>query len=182
MAAEKVCRLCKQSKPLDAFSPNELGKFGRASRCKDCANWAARERYQRNVQEPVKRQQIQARQQAKYHARTAEQNKRYRHRSHIGRYGYTTETFEAHLNRIGNCCEICSRSLEGCRNRHIDHDPAGTRKDVRGIPCRACNHNLGYLRTIGEGDEMRALNLFLAYLDQFDRALAAESNKINPAQ
>ncbi len=182
MAAEKICTRCKQSKPLDAFWPNELGKFGRASQCRDCANRAARERYQRNVQEPAKRQQIQARQRAKYLTRTAEQNKRYRHRSHIGRYGYTTETFAARLNRIGNCCEICSSPLKGCRNRHIDHDPAGTRKNVRGILCRVCNHNFGYLRTIGDGDEMRALRLFLAYLDQFDSALGAGRSKINPAQ
>ncbi len=79
---------------------------------------ATRERYQRNVQEPTKRQQIQARQRAKYRARTAEENKRYRHRSHIGRYGYTTETFTAHLKRIGKCCGICGCFLEGYRNRH----------------------------------------------------------------
>jgi hypothetical protein len=90
-------------------------------------------------------------------------------RSHIGRYGFTTETLAAYLERIDNCCEIYACSLEGYRNRHIDHDHAGTRKDVRGILCRACNNNLGYLRTLGGGNEMKALELFLAYLDEFDQ-------------
>jgi hypothetical protein len=177
MAAGKVCAKCKLFKPLDWFWPHQLGKLGRVSLCKNCANQAARERYRHNVQEPIKRRQIQARQAARYRARTAEQNKRYRRRSHIGRYGYTTESFAAHLERIGNTCEICGCSFERDRNRHIDHDHAGTRKDVRGILCSACNYNLGYLRTIGGSHEIKALGFFLGYLDQFDRREKIPCNK-----
>jgi hypothetical protein len=160
----KYCRFCDQTKPPSAFSPNKDSPDGLRSQCKDCTNSAGRKRYDQNVQDPGKRQQIQAKQAAKYRGRTPEQNKLYWRRSHIGRYGYTTETFEAHIRRINNSCEICGRCLEGRCNRHIDHDHAGTRKDVRGIVCSACNYNLGYLRTIGAGQEIKALQLFLAYL------------------
>lgn len=170
METEKVCSHCKCAKPLDAFSPQKHGKFGRAGQCKDCANQAARERYQKNVKDPAKRPEIQAKQRAKYRARTPEQQKRYARRSHLGLYGYTTEIFAAHLKRIGNRCQICDRSFDGLVP-HIDHDHAGTRKDVRGIICSACNCNLGYLGAIKDGDEMGALQLFLAYLDEFNQCM-----------
>ena len=177
MCLERICTRCRQSKPLGEFSPNSGGKLGRKGQCKLCANEAARERYQESVKQPVKRKQIQARQAVKYRARSPEQNRRYRRRSHLGRYGYTTETFVAYLERIGDCCEICGRSLTGYRNRHIDHDHAGTIRDVRGILCSACNYNLGYLRTVGSRHEMKALKLFLAYLDQFDQRRARRSRR-----
>jgi alpha-D-ribose 1-methylphosphonate 5-phosphate C-P lyase len=162
MTEGKHCRFCDQTKPESAFSPNVNSADGLRSQCKDCTNAAGRRRYEQNVQDLAKREQIQATRVAKYHARTPEQNKRYRKRSHIGRYGYTTKTFAAHLQRIDNRCEICGCSLEGHGDRHIHHDHTGTRKDVRGIVCSACNYNLGYLSTIGRGDEMKALGLFLA--------------------
>ncbi|MBI1913665.1 MAG: hypothetical protein HYS12_02750 [Planctomycetes bacterium] len=180
MTDGKYCRFCNQTKPVSAFSPNKNSPDGLRSQCKDCTSAAGRKRYEQNVQDLAKRQQIQAKQAAKYRARTPEQNKRYRKRSHIGRYGYTTRTFAAHLERIENRCEICGCSLEGHRNLHIDHDHSGTRKDVRGIVCSACNHNLGYLSTIGGGQEMKALQLFLAYLDQFSQRRNTSRNLSRP--
>ncbi len=178
MINSKYYGFCGQTKLVSAFSPNTNSPDGCRSQCKECSNAAGRMRYKQNVRCPAQRQQIRVQQAAKYRARTPEQNKRYRQRSHLGRYGYTTETFKAHLERIGDCCEICRGPLDGDRKRHIDHDPRGTRKDVRGVLCRTCNHNLGYLRTIGNGDEMSALRLFLTYLEQFEQRVGRNGRQV----
>jgi len=52
-ANEKLCSMCKEVKPLEAFSPNKSGPLGRASRCKECGSKVSKEIYGRNP-EPQK--------------------------------------------------------------------------------------------------------------------------------
>lgn len=44
----KVCTGCNEAKPLDDFSLNKLGAYGRNSRCRSCKSAAARAKYADN--------------------------------------------------------------------------------------------------------------------------------------
>jgi 5-methylcytosine-specific restriction endonuclease McrA len=45
VAVERQCGRCKETKPIEAFSPNKNGAFGRQSTCKACSNVMAKERW-----------------------------------------------------------------------------------------------------------------------------------------
>lgn len=60
----------------------------------------------------------------------------------LKKYGLTQELYLELLGQQGNCCALCFRVPKLTRF-HVDHNPMGTFKDVRGILCHQCNWYLG---------------------------------------
>ena len=149
----KLCRDCKEEKPLADFSPDSRTKDGRQGRCKRC----------RVVLEAEGRREYR-----KKHPRQFAEYSR-RHREKVGReavlfrermkkHGITAEQYDAMFLRQDGKCAICAVEMWNAYNRlSIDHDHQTGR--VRGLLCRKCNAGIGCL-----GDDIELLAAAIAYL------------------
>jgi DNA-directed RNA polymerase subunit RPC12/RpoP len=100
----------------------------------------------------------------------------------LTRYGLTSETWLAIVERQGNCCPICDRDLAELRTC-IDHEhvkgwkelPAEDRLDyVRGVVCAHCNH-----RRLGRWVDLKIARAVVRYLLAFqDRREQRESRRL----
>lgn len=72
----RICRTCKQEKPLEEFNKDKRHSSGYATQCKECKRAYERTRYQRIKNDP------------KFHAKKLEHSKKYResHREEIQQY------------------------------------------------------------------------------------------------
>jgi hypothetical protein len=117
---QKLCAMCCQAKPLDAFRLRRDGVFGRVSHCVPCA--------------PERRREM-----AAHHGKNYTAYHRQR------RFGIDGETFEAMLAAQGGRCAICTSDVPGsARTWVLDHDHGSGR--ARGVLCQRCNRGLGLLR------------------------------------
>jgi hypothetical protein len=62
----------------------------------------------------------------------------------LSKYGLTQESYATLLASQGNSCALCFR-IPSLTKFHVDHNPKGTFKDVRGILCHQCNWYLGVI-------------------------------------
>jgi hypothetical protein len=124
----KVCNICRESKPLDAFSIHKSGAQGRHPACKVCRNYQAKSWYSAKRCEII---QIRR----EWRKRTGA------HRRHA--YGLTVEEFNALAVAQNGRCAICLEVPSG-RGFHVDHCHQTGR--IRGLLCRGCNLALGNMK------------------------------------
>jgi hypothetical protein len=129
----KVCRMCNQSKPVDAFHRDKNRKDGYYVYCKVCVK-----RYQQTGLRLVGGMEYRKKFYAENRDRLVADMKR---RFRLKRYGVTQQQFIEMLMRQGHQCAICHDPLD---KPYVDHDHAsGT---VRGLLCGACNSGIGMLK------------------------------------
>lgn len=167
----KTCTICKQSKPLTAFSPNKNGRLGRQPCCRSCTNAKqkiqrasdpnrkVRQKSLRDTPEAKERRRICA---ARHNAKP-EVKARRKFRAQIWKaankprlraayreyqlrtlYGLTTEQFEAMREAQNDRCAICDKKF---KRPYVDHDH--TTGEVRGLLCNGCNMGLGQMERPG---------------------------------
>jgi hypothetical protein len=76
-------------------------------------------------------------------------------------YGITLKQYELMLIKQDNECAICSNTMSGYRNCHVDHDHK--HNIVRGLLCMKCNSLLGYAK-----DNPMILRYAINYLAKFE--------------
>ena len=136
----KACRKCGIERPLDSFSKNSTGKYGRLARCKDCMNVYYRERYAANSEAARKYQRDRNASSDGFSTKLRRE------------YGITIADYNAMLDRQLGKCFICRESCASGKRLSVDHDHrccSGARSCgncVRGLLCRDCNIALGKLR------------------------------------
>lgn len=114
----KACAKCGETKPLDEYHANKLGKLGRHAQCKAC---------------------VSDRRKAKYADGAALEQAR---AWNWGRYGLTPEDYAAMLAKQEDRCAICG----GTQDRALSIDHCHATSKVRGLLCVHCNTTLGAAR------------------------------------
>ena len=114
---DKLCTACRQSKPLDDFSKNKDGKFGRHSICRKCKSELNKYRYANGDSYAVRLKKL---------------------------YNLSVEEYEQMYAEANGCCQVCGISEEDL-NRRLAVDHCHTTGKVRGLLCGKCNTALGQL-------------------------------------
>lgn len=141
-AMNKQCSQCFETKPLDDFSPNPLGKQGRHPRCKKCSNENAREHRRKRAE----REGRVVRPQALTEEERTERKRVSKRKAHLKwKYGITPEQYDKMLATQGGVCAICMKDGSDSRgySMHVDH--CHDTGKVRGLLCHRCNTALGNL-------------------------------------
>ena len=160
----KRCRICNETKPLDAFYAMKGMRDGHRNECKEC-NLARRKRwYADNSAKEIER--VQAWRDANPE-RYAETQRRYKstidypavmRAAHLKRkYGITPEDYERRLAQQGGGCAVCGRAPKAGKSLHVDHDHETGY--VRGLLCFKCNAALGQL-----DDDLERIERALTYV------------------
>ena len=151
--AEKTCRSCGVSKPLDAFPPRRDSKDGRRSDCRECKNthhrgWMAGEKSvkYRRAYKAANRERI--RDYMYVYQRTVVVQRK---------YGVTAEEIAAQVAEQEGRCPGCDEPLP--EKSDVDHDHGSG--EVRGILCPRCNRALGLVR-----DSVATLLRLATYLEK----------------
>lgn len=163
----KRCRICDETKPLDAFYAMKGMRDGYRNECKDCNLRQRAEKYaadpdlQTRARERVRRWQEDNRE--RYLSKQAQ----YKHegklkiaarRSHLKRtFGMTQEEYEARLREQGGGCAVCKRPPKPGKSLHVDHDHETGY--VRGLLCFSCNAALGHFQ-----DDIDRIDAALTYV------------------
>ena len=124
----KVCNICHEAKPLDAFSLHKKGAQGRHPACKICRSRQSKARYDEKRDEIIK-------------ARREWRKQTGAHRRHA--YGLSIEEFNTLVAAQHGRCAICFEVPTG-RGFHVDHCHLTGR--IRGLLCRGCNLALGNMK------------------------------------
>jgi hypothetical protein len=140
----KVCRTCRETKPVEEFVTAKRSKDGKDGQCKECN--AAYWRKRRPEAKP-------------YLPKTAEELKAialerarlwyYGHQDWVRdrnlrrQYGLSLEQFNQMFEEQGKCCRTCHRTEPKGQNWVVDHDHVTNR--IRGILCNLCNTAIGLL-------------------------------------
>ena len=109
------CPMCRDTKPVSAFSPSSRGNYG--TYCIECKRKVNRERYDAR---------------ADHYAKA--------HR--LNTYGLTHEAYMAMRAEQGNKCGCCERDLLALPERQVHVDRDHRTGVVRGILCGSCNTGL----------------------------------------
>lgn len=120
----KICTLCNEEKPLEAFHKDKRNKSGRTARCSSC------------------RTAIQIAFQNKQKSEKPEHYKRWRKsNNYFSKYGLTLEQVETKLYQQSYICAVCNDTLT---EYAVDHCHSTGR--VRDLLCSSCNKGLGFFR------------------------------------
>ncbi len=149
----KRCRICNETKPLDAFYRMAEMRDGYRNECKAC-NLAARAvKYagdadmQAKARLRAKQWRIDNRQRFEATRKAYIASGRYSassRRSHLKRtFGITVDEYEARLREQGGGCAVCEQPPKPGKSLHVDHDHETGY--VRGLLCFKCNAALGQL-------------------------------------
>lgn len=148
MQGMKLCKECRQLKPVSEFYANPGGKDGRRPECKACTSARRQLWYEANKEREIAR--VRAWQRANP-VRYADSQRRYReagrrnHRAeHLRRKFLTLDEYERMLEQQGGGCAICGDPPNEKISLHIDHDH-GT-GEIRGLLCVRCNNAIALLR------------------------------------
>ena len=126
--AMKICNICNESKPLEAFSIHAKGAQGRHPACKACRSLQAKDWYAGKRLEIIQSRR-------EWRKRTGA------HRRHA--YGLSVEEFNSLVAAQNGRCAICDEVPTG-RGFHVDHCHLTGR--IRGLLCRGCNLALGNIK------------------------------------
>lgn len=169
----KTCKVCRETKPLDAFYANKGGRDRRRPDCKACHLARRRESYRANPEKYIERvQRWQRENPERYKAKLAEyaasgKKKISDRKSYLKRtYGISLEEYDAMLAAQGGGCAICGSPGRDYISLHVDHDHETG--DIRGLLCFTCNNALGDL-----GDSFERMLRAAEYLDRDDELAAA---------
>lgn len=168
----KICRVCKEEKPLEEFVKDKRNSDGRGARCKICYNlWVKshpnrdkylesqrernKERYKNNKEAIIART-------VQWGRENPEKRRKYTIKS---RYGISIEEYDALKKKQDNKCAICGETNSNGWELSVDHDhkccpgPKSCGKCVRGLLCFKCNSGLGNFT-----DSEEKLSAALTYL------------------
>lgn len=114
---KRICCNCKEEQPIENFSKNSKGKFGRHSRCKSCCSSQSKEIYKRLGKN--------------HYLQSA--------------YGISESDLYIKFQQQNGRCAICNAPID-LAERHkrsacVDHDHATGQ--VRSLLCNHCNKGLG---------------------------------------
>src|SRR5262245_32747027 len=150
----KRCRICLETKPLDAFYAMKGMRDGFRNECKACnlaeraAKYAADPDMQTRARDRVRKWQEDNRDrylanQARYKAEG--RLKVSARKSHLKRtFAMTQEQYERRLAQQGGGCAVCGRPPKPDKSLHVDHDHETGH--VRGLLCFSCNAALGHFQ------------------------------------
>ena len=134
---EKVCTVCRESKPFSKFYNRAASQDGKAYRCKDCDNKAVRKF---RTERPER---------YSYNQRKA---------NLLAKYGMDLESFEVMWSGQNGKCALCDVELTtmlygaGAKNTSttacVDHCHSSGK--VRGLLCALCNKALGMFHDVPE--------------------------------
>lgn len=116
---KKHCRKCNENLPLDNFYPDKIKSDGYSAYCKKCNSMRAKTYF-------------------KIHGSTYDYFKRIE-----SVYGVTKAVYYQMLRTQHNRCYICQKQFDDIKIPVVDHDH--NTNIVRGLLCRICNRNLGWL-------------------------------------
>ena len=163
----KRCRICNESKPLDAFYAMKGMRDGYRNECKACGLAKRAEKYasdhemQLRARARAKQWRVENRDRFQATRRAYVESGRYAassRRSHLKRtFGMTPEEYERRLAQQGGGCAVCGRAPKAGKSLHIDHDHETGY--VRGLLCFKCNAALGQL-----GDDLGRIERALTYV------------------
>lgn len=139
--AMKACRKCGEEKLASEFTPARQNKDGLHSYCRPCYN--ERQRGRRAAASDEARQQRRDRDNAWHHATKDHRARTIKNRRLVVRYGITLDDYERMLEWQRGCCAICGEEKELV----VDHDHVTG--EVRGLLCRGCNFQLGFVEQPG---------------------------------
>lgn len=114
----RICKVCKENKPLSSFHKNKLWF---RHECIECNNSVCRANYLNKKHE-------------------------YKNRQLINRYGLSLEEYESMLEKQEGKCKICGIDKiqnRGKRNLAVDH--AHDTGKVRALLCNRCNLGVDFL-------------------------------------
>lgn len=134
---DKICRKCKEAKPLAMFSKG--GKStpdGLAGWCKPCMKSYAADYYKKN---------------------TAKMRESARASGLRCYFNLSVEDYENMYRAQNGVCAICSKLCISGRRLAVDHDHATGQ--IRGLLCYRCNSGLGYFK-----DSLENLSSAIDYL------------------
>lgn len=146
---EKICSLCKVSKPLEDFYKESRVKDGRARRCKKC-HGEKTERYRKENPEVYRKASLR-------HWHKSDIKKR--QAQWIKRYGITLEQYEEMYDNQKGVCKICKNTCSSRQCLSVDH--CHKTGKVRGLLCVKCNTALGMLN-----DDVHKFKTAIEYLNQ----------------
>lgn len=141
----KVCIICNQTKPLDAFGRQPKCKLGVRPDCKECRNRKTRDEYAQDKDKFLKYQKARRR---TYSHRWSELKKK---------YGLTKDTFLRMFEDQNEQCAICLSPIS-LSEANVDHCHVTGR--IRGLLCRLCNWGLGSFK-----DDVERLLYAIKYLN-----------------
>jgi hypothetical protein len=164
VSRSKTCRICGETKPLDAFYSMAGMRDGHRNECKTCNLAQRRGRY--DSKKAVDRVQQwrtanpgrYADYRREYNARP-ERKRALRDQYYRRTFGISADEFDALLEAQGGGCAICGTRPERVASLHLDHcHETGA---IRGILCLSCNQALGHFR-----DDPALLEAAARYLRQ----------------
>jgi len=135
---ERCCKICLETKPLERFPYNGLGKIYRKATCKKCTN--------------SKRQKVRDSDPEKEKLRTRKERLK-------RKYNITIEHYDSMVIAQDEKCEICNKCLKG-KSMCVDHCHKTLK--VRGLLCNKCNSSLGLL-----GENIETLNSMIGYINKY---------------
>lgn len=147
----KTCDVCRETKPLDAFSPHPRCKQGRYPNCKACRAVRARVDYARNreaILDSLRQRRANRRDAFVEYERT---------RSLRRKYGISPQEYDALVEAQAGLCAICGTTVD---RLHVDH--CHETNGIRGLLCKTCNVGLGLF-----GDDPDRLREAADYLERW---------------
>jgi len=121
----KKCSNCKIEKPLSEFNLRFKNSDERQSRCKECGNKLALE---------------------KYHANKDKYNEGKRNSTLLRRYGITEKQYYEIFDKQNGKCKLCGKDKPRNKAKHLIVDHCHKTNKVRGLLCNDCNVLLGKLK------------------------------------
>ncbi len=136
---EKSCCVCKEIKPITAFTIRKSGRVGEViPQCKQCR---------------VEKRKV-LRKENPEHFLAIERKSKFKRN-----YGITLEQYEEMLAKQNGKCAICEASSPSNRTKYFSVDHCHTTGKVRGLLCTKCNRGLGFFN-----DDDKRLSTAIKYL------------------
>jgi len=152
---EKKCSKCSKSKPLEEYTTQKLGKYGKTACCKVCSN--IRNKGLKNNRKLGLPTAISQRK--RIHGVVSDPLYLVSQKLKSN-YGITLEDYNIIFNSQEGRCKICTRhQMEFKKRLHVDH--CHKTGKVRGLLCTKCNFGLGYLN-----DDVTLLTNAIEYLNK----------------
>lgn len=149
---EKICNVCKKSKPLSKFNKVAKGKYGVYAKCKLCCK--EKQRIYREAN-PERTKEIQT--QSKEKRKREKPNDKF-YNFIRAEFNMTPEEYETIRINQNFKCALCDRPESEFKKRlHLDH--CHNSNKVRGLLCPKCNMGLGLFH-----DNIEVLQKAINYL------------------
>lgn len=173
----KICKECKENKPLLSFHKHKNSKDKLSYKCKDCWNAKCKE-FRLNNPDKIKltnkisyynKRQERLESQKEYSLKNKEKllmyakeyrekNPFYSRKQSLKRFGLELEDFFKMIEKQSNSCTICGNEFKKDSDAHLDHNHRTNKH--RGLLCSACNTSIGLVK-----ENTITLNNMIKYLE-----------------